>query len=204
MGIVDDLNAVPRFAFHPFSRVKGRYIPPIFFSWISEKKKKKKKKSFDQLQSTLKKIQQRYVHVGENRLRLYDEVIPTLSALHVSPTVSLFNFFFSPLIISVPEIDSQAASSSFFFPSVSSSSSVRGSISMAGSIGKRFTLICRNTRRGRGEIQIRQAYTCYYPVKLTFMDALLSTVRTFVLLSISWWVQPKINGCSRQETSRRH
>lgn len=67
MGIVDDLNAVPRFAFHPFSRVKGRYIPPIFFSWISEKKKKKKKKSFDQLQSTLKKIQQRYVHVGENR-----------------------------------------------------------------------------------------------------------------------------------------
>lgn len=56
MGIVDDLNAVPRFAFHPFSRVKGRYIPPIFFSWISEKKKKKKKKSFDQLQSTLKKI----------------------------------------------------------------------------------------------------------------------------------------------------
>ena len=192
MGVVDDPNAVPRFAFHPFSRVKGRYISPIFFSWISEKKKEKK--SFDQLQSTLKKIQQRYVHVGGNRLRLYDEVIPTLSALHVSPTVSLFNFFFSPLIIS----------SSFFFPAVSSSSSVRGSISMAGSIGKRFTLICRNTRRGRGEIQIRQAYTCYYPVKLTFMDALLSTVRTFVLLSISWWVQPKINGCSRQETSRRH
>lgn len=116
MGVVDDPNTVPRFAFHPFSRVKGRYIPPIFFSWISEKKKKKKKKSFDQLQSTLKKIQQRYVHVGGNRLRLYDEVIPTLSALHVSPTVSLFNFFFSPLIISVPEIDSQAASSSFFFP----------------------------------------------------------------------------------------
>lgn len=57
---------------------------------------------------------------------------------------------------------------------------------------------------GEEEIQIRQAYTCYYPVKLTFMDALLSTVRTFVLLSISWWVQPKINGCSRQETSRRH
>lgn len=34
-------------------------------------------------------------------------------------------------------------------------------------------------------IRIRQTYTCYYPVKLTFMDALLSTVQTSVPLSIS-------------------
>lgn len=33
--------------------------------------------------------------------------------------------------------------------------------------------------------QIRRAYTCYYPGKLTFMDALLSTVRTSVPLSIA-------------------
>lgn len=136
-------------------------------------------------------------------MRLYDEVIPTLSALYVSPTVSLFNFFFSPLIISVPEIDSQAASSSFFFPCFFFL--FRSRINFDGRFDwKTFHAHLSEYEAGEEEIQIRQAYTCYYPVKLTFMDALLSTVRTFVLLSISWWVQPKINGCSRQETSRRH
>ena len=67
---------------------------------------------------------------------------------------------------------------------------------------KTFILICCATASWR--IHIRHVYTCYYPVKLTFMDALLSTVRTSVLLSISLGCRPKINGCSRQETSRRH
>lgn len=67
---------------------------------------------------------------------------------------------------------------------------------------KTFILICCATVSRR--IHIRHVYTCYYPVKLTFMDVLLSTVRTSVLLSISLGCWPKINGCSRQETSRRH
>lgn len=111
-----------------------------------------------------------------------------------------FFFFFSPrLVISIHRIDRFSSidfSFHFLLPPRARWINFDG-----GLIGKRsrsFVAIGEARR-----IQIRQAYTCYYPVKLTFMDALLSTVRTFVLLSISW-AQPKINGCSRQETSRRH